>query len=309
MDWIYFISVIICLFLLKQFISLLLILFNYTIGIRLFSKRKLLKHAGEWAIVTGATDGIGKAYAEELASDGLKIMLISRNAQKLERVADEIEEKYNIETRVVTADFTNVDVYDRIKEAIDQLSSIACLVNNVGMGPPKLDYFATTDYLTLNFIKDMIICNTLPIAIMTRFILPKMLKQHTSNMAIINIGSYSGNRSCPFLSLYSGTKAFGNQLSRSISDENYDNRIIIQTVCPMFVSTSMTDHYKVSFFIPDAKQYACSALDMFGVENETFGYIGHAINAYLTSFLPNFIWKQSWLLIRSWFRKHKKQYD
>ncbi|CAH8548010.1 unnamed protein product [Schistosoma turkestanicum] len=309
MDWIYFISVIICLFLLKQFISLLLILFTYKIGIRLFSKRKLLKHAGEWAIVTGATDGIGKAYAEELASDGLKIMLISRNAQKLERVANEIEEKYNTETRVVTADFTNVDVYDRIKEAIDQLSSIACLVNNVGMGQPKLDYYATTDYLTLNFIKNIIFCNTLPIAIMTRLVLPKMLKQHTSNMAIINIGSHSAYRAFPFLSLYSATKAFVNQLSRSISDENYDNRIIIQTVCPMFISTAATGYAKMSLFVPDAKQYACSALDMFGVENETFGYIGHAIKAYLTRFFPNFLWKQYMLFMKSFFDKHKKQQD
>ncbi|CAH8547993.1 unnamed protein product [Schistosoma turkestanicum] len=159
----------------------------------------------------------------------------------------------------ISSVYSFVVVYDRIKEAIDQLSSIACLVNNVGMGQPKLDYYATTDYLTLNFIKNIIFCNTLPIAIMTRLILPKMLKQHTSNMAIINIGSHSGYRAFPFLSLYSATKAFVNQLSRSISDENYDNRIIIQTVCPMTVSTASTGYAKVSLFVPDAKHYACRA--------------------------------------------------
>ncbi|XP_018653400.1 putative steroid dehydrogenase [Schistosoma mansoni] len=131
MDWIYLIRVIVCLFLVKQLIDLLCIIFNYTIGKKLFSKRKLLKQAGEWAIVTGATDGIGKVYAEELASDGLNIMLISRNEEKLLKVANEIERNYHVETRIVTADFTNIDVYPRIQEAIDQLSSIACLVNNL----------------------------------------------------------------------------------------------------------------------------------------------------------------------------------
>ncbi|CAH8632120.1 unnamed protein product [Schistosoma rodhaini] len=276
-------------------------------GKKLFSKRKLLKQAGEWAIVTGATDGIGKVYAEELASDGLNIMLISRNEEKLLKVANEIERNYHVETRIVTADFTNIDVYSRIQEAIDQLSSIACLVNNVGMGVPKLDYYATTDYITIDFIKNIVFCNNLPIAIMTHLVLPKMLKQHTNGMAIINIGSHSGYRAFPFLSLYSATKSFVNQLSRSISYEYSGNHIHIQTVCPMFVSTAMNGYCKMSLFVPNAKEYGKNALDMLGVEKETFGYFGHALKEYLTSFLPNLIWKQYMLFMKSWFDKHKRQ--
>ncbi|CAH8626128.1 Inactive hydroxysteroid dehydrogenase-like protein 1 [Schistosoma haematobium] len=300
MDWIYLIRVIIGLFLMKQLISLLYIIFIYTIGKRLFSKRKLLKEAGEWAIVTGATDGIGKVYAEELANDGLKIMLISRNEEKLLNVANEIERNYHVETRIVTADFTSTDVYQRIQEAIDQLSSIACLVNNVGMGVPKLDYYATADYITIDFIKNIVFCNTLPIAMMTHLVLPKMLKQSTTGMAIINIGSHSGYRAFPFLSLYSATKSFVNQLSRSISNENYDHRIHIQTVCPMFVSTAMNGYCKMSLLIPDPKIYVQHALNMLGVEQEIFGYIGHAIQAYINSFLPNSFLRYYMLFIRWW---------
>ncbi|CAH8598708.1 unnamed protein product [Schistosoma intercalatum] len=305
MDWIYLIRVIICLFLIKQLIHLLYIIFIYTIGKRLFSKRKLLKEAGEWAIVTGATDGIGKVYAEELANDGLKIMLISRNEEKLLSIADEIGRNYHVETRIVTADFTSTDVYQRIQEAIDQLSSIACLVNNVGMGPPKFDYYATTDYMSINFIKNIVFCNTLPIAMMTHIVLPKMLKQPTNGMAIINIGSYSGYRAFPLLSLYSATKSFVNQLSRSISNENYDHRIHIQTVCPMFVSTKMISYCKMSSLIPDPKIYVQHALNMLGVEKETFGYMGHAIQAYINSFLPNSFLKYYMLFMRWWIIKHK----
>ncbi|VDP94973.1 unnamed protein product [Echinostoma caproni] len=74
----------------------------------MFSKRHNLKKAGEWAIVTGATDGIGKAYAQELARDGLNIMLISRNMEKLESVAKEIQDAHNVKTKVVQCDFTQV---------------------------------------------------------------------------------------------------------------------------------------------------------------------------------------------------------
>ncbi|CAH8632136.1 unnamed protein product [Schistosoma rodhaini] len=294
MDWIYLIRVIVCLFLVKQLIDLLYIIFNYTIGKKLFSKRKLLKQAGEWAIVTGATDGIGKVYAEELASDGLNIMLISRNEEKLLKVANEIDvqNKY-------------IDVYPRIQEAIDQLSSIACLVNNVGMGPPTFDYYATTDYITIDFIKNLIFCNNLPVAIMTHLVLPKMLRQYTNGMAIINIGSYSGYRAFPFLSLYSATKAFVIQLSRSISYECLNDRIHIQTVCPMFVSTRMIGYCKMYFFIPNARDYVQSALQMLGVEKETFGYIGHAIQAYFINFLPNSFIKYYMLFMKWWIRKHK----
>ncbi|CAH8631707.1 unnamed protein product [Schistosoma rodhaini] len=305
MDWIYPIRVIVCLFLIRQLIDLLCIIFNYTIGRKLFSKRKLLKQAGEWAIVTGATDGIGKVYAEELASDGLKIMLISENEEELVRVANEIECNYHVETRIVTADFTNIDVYPRIQEAIDQLSSIACLVNNVGMGPPTFDYYATTDYITIDFIKNLIFCNNLPVAIMTHLVLPKMLRQHTTGMAIINIGSYSGYRAFPLLSLYSATKALVIQLSRSISYECSNDRIHIQTVCPMFVSTRMIGYCKMYFFIPNARDYVQSALQMLGVEKETFGYIGHAIQAYFINFLPNTFIKYYMLFMKWWIIKHK----
>ncbi|VDP71584.1 unnamed protein product [Schistosoma mattheei] len=133
---------------------------------------------------------------------------------------------------VISVQFST-DVYQRIQEAIDQLSSIACLVNNVGMGPPKFDYYATTDYMSINFIKNIVFCNTLPIAMMTHLVLPKMLKQSTTDMAIINIGSYSG------------------------------------------------------------------------VEQETFGYMGHAIQAYINSFLPNSFLRYYMLLMRWWIIKHK----
>lgn len=75
---------------------------------RFLSKRKELKLAGDWAVITGSTDGIGKAFAEELAGDGLNIFLISRNAEKLALVAQDLERVYKVRTKVFVADFKEV---------------------------------------------------------------------------------------------------------------------------------------------------------------------------------------------------------
>ena len=71
-------------------------------------KRRDLKKAGEWAIVTGSTAGIGKGFAELLAKEGLNIFLISRNQEKLEEVAGELQMKYNVKTKIFAADLAKV---------------------------------------------------------------------------------------------------------------------------------------------------------------------------------------------------------
>jgi 17beta-estradiol 17-dehydrogenase / very-long-chain 3-oxoacyl-CoA reductase len=79
-----------------------------------------LKSYGSWGIVTGCTDGIGKAYAEKLAKRGLNIVLISRSLDKLQEQAKHLKEKYSVETKVIAADFTGETrifsfYYDRTK--------------------------------------------------------------------------------------------------------------------------------------------------------------------------------------------------
>jgi 17beta-estradiol 17-dehydrogenase / very-long-chain 3-oxoacyl-CoA reductase len=74
-----------------------------------------LKKYGSWAVVTGCTDGIGKAYAENLAKKGLNIVLISRTLEKLQEQAKSIKEKYKVETKVISADFTGKFYYYNIK--------------------------------------------------------------------------------------------------------------------------------------------------------------------------------------------------
>nr|AAW27771.1 SJCHGC01525 protein [Schistosoma japonicum] len=277
-----------------KLLQLLKICLVYTVAKWCLSKRKSLRKAGEWAIVTGASSGIGEAYAEELAKEGLNILLISNDESQLRLVSERISTDYHVETRIVVADFTQPDSYDVIKPAIQQLSTIACLVNNVGMGLPFSLF--VEDFYSPNeqSIHDIIHCNVLSTVMMTHIVMPKMLSQKGSNPGIINISSYSGLKEYPYASMYAATKAFIHQFSRCISAEKYSKKIVVQTICPLIVSTKLSYYKSTSFFIPTAQVFAKSALDMFGVQQQTTGYIQHDLQALIYNSMPTFLWLRFW---------------
>ncbi|CAH8510777.1 unnamed protein product [Schistosoma mattheei] len=270
--------------------QLLLIYLKYTVGVWCLSKRKTLRQAGEWAVVTGASSGIGEAYAEELATEGLNIMLISNDEKQLSSVAKRIANTYNVQTRIVVADFTKNDTYDIIRPAIDQLSTIACLVNNVGMGLPLELFTGEMNSPNEESIRNIIHCNILSTVMMTSIILPKMLTQKGPNPGIINIASYSALRTTPYLTVYSSTKAFIIQFCKCLIAEKYQKNVIIQILCPLTIYTSMTKHEKPSYFNPSAKSFVHSALNMYGVVQQTTGYILHEYKAYFFDLLPTSLW-------------------
>ncbi|XP_067424654.1 17-beta-hydroxysteroid dehydrogenase type 3 isoform X2 [Emydura macquarii macquarii] len=94
--------------------------------------QSFFRSMGEWAVVTGAGDGIGKAYSLELAKHGLNIVMISRTLEKLQKVATEIEEATGRNVKIIQADFTKDYIYENIEESLQGLE-IGILVNNVGM--------------------------------------------------------------------------------------------------------------------------------------------------------------------------------
>lgn len=88
--------------------SFLKLLFRNLISPQFFSKQTEIRKFGKWIVITGATDGIGKAFAELLAKDKFNLVLISRNIDKLENVKSEILSKHDIDIKLICADFTRV---------------------------------------------------------------------------------------------------------------------------------------------------------------------------------------------------------
>lgn len=96
---------------------------------------------GSWAVVTGATDGIGKGFAQQLAKQGLNLVLVSRSLDKLTTVAREIEEKFDVKTKVVDIDFTvDRDAQSRLETETKDLN-VGVLINNVGVSYDHPEYF------------------------------------------------------------------------------------------------------------------------------------------------------------------------
>uniref|UniRef100_A0A9J8CRW5 Hydroxysteroid (20-beta) dehydrogenase 2 n=1 Tax=Cyprinus carpio carpio TaxID=630221 RepID=A0A9J8CRW5_CYPCA len=247
-----------------------------------------LRTYGQWAVVTGATSGIGRAYAEELARRGLDIVLISRSEDKLCSVAKEIESRYKRQTRVIQTDFTEGhSIYSAIAQQLEGLQ-IGILVNNVGM-----NYIGVlANFLDVpdpdQRITQVINCNTLSVTQMSRLVLPGMLERGKG--LIINISSEAASQPQPMLSVYSATKIFVTYFSRCLHAEYRSKGITVQCVVPFIVSTNMTHNVPVNPLVKSAASFARDALNTVGYTTYTSGCLTHALqHIALSIFFPGWL--------------------
>lgn len=259
-----------------------------------------LPNLGEWAVVTGSTDGIGKAYAEQLAALGLKIILISRSPDKLSTVAQEIEETYKVEVRTIAVDFSDDEsIYNKIRSKLHGLD-IAILVNNVGMSYNFPEYI--TELPNRNeTLSTLIKLNVTSMTMMTSIVLPDMVKKDCG--IIVNISSASAAGPCPLLTAYSACKAYVKYFSEGLSAEYKHTGIVVQCLMPFYVTTKMSKLRKSSVMVPTPTAYVESSLANLGISTCSHGYWSHNLLGAIMRMLPKFLvtWyvKNQHLAIRS----------
>ncbi|WAH38270.1 3-ketoacyl-ACP reductase [Alicyclobacillus dauci] len=191
------------------------------------------KLQGKNALITGAGKGIGRAIAEQLASEGVNLGLISRTSADLESLAGSIREKYNVKASVAIA-----DVGDRkqVETAVNQIShelgNIDILINNAGTAK-----FGTVIDMDVEEWEQMIRVNLLGTYYVTRAVLPGMMDQNYGD--IINVSSTAGERGAATTSAYSASKFGVMGFSESLMQEVRKNNIRVVALAPSTVNTDL----------------------------------------------------------------------
>jgi len=240
------------------------------------------KSFGSWAVVTGATDGIGKAYAEELAKSGMNVMLLSRSPEKLKAVAADIQSQYHVQTKFIAADYTRTDIYGAIEADLRTLD-IGVLVNNVGMGFEHPEFFSN---VAIGTIKDMVNVNMMSVAMMTRIVIPALLEKHKG--VIINVSSATAMLPPALFSVYAASKAFVTSFSEALEYECRGTGVIVQNVSPFYVATKLSKE-RPRFTVPTATRFVQDALKTVGHLTATNGAVIHDIQGYIISFIPRYV--------------------
>jgi uncharacterized protein len=180
-----------------------------------------------WALVTGASSGIGAAFARRLARDGYSLVLVARRAERLQALADDIRAAAGpgVEIAVLPADLDQPGDLQRVEQRLGQEPGISLLVNNAGFGAGGP--FASAD---LQRQQAMIRVHVLASVRLARAALPGMLARRHG--ALINVSSMGGFIPMPGSVNYAATKAYLNNFSEGLSLELQGSGVRVQALCP-----------------------------------------------------------------------------
>lgn len=268
--------------------------FTYYHFLRPYNLNKYKEGLGShWALVTGASDGIGFGFAQELASQGFNVILHGRNASKLEGVSATLQTQFpNRKFKILILDAVkDAGDSEKIKAAVSEFQelNLKVLINNVGgmAGPlPTFTKFSEQDTETIDGWIDI---NLRFPTQLTRQLLPNLVENQPA--LIINISSGAANIPSPYLAVYSGTKAYNVSWSRSLAveleDEGHDidcHAIVVgPTATPRLEATGLS----ASLTQPTARQMARSSLGYAGTGvRDVPAYWGHDYLMTIFSYFP-----------------------
>jgi short-subunit dehydrogenase len=181
---------------------------------------------GKWALITGASAGIGVALAEELAAGGTHLLLTARRQERLQEVAEMLRKKYGIQTEVFAADLARREapqqIYDLTKE---KGLRIDLLINNAGFGQ-----YGELPKVETQRLLDMVEVNCTAVVHLTRLFLPEMVARRSGDILIL--ASTASFQAVPYISTYAATKAFDLFFAEGLAEEMKPYGIRVCALCP-----------------------------------------------------------------------------
>ena len=193
-----------------------------------------------YALVTGASKGIGKSIAEALAAKGKNLILVSRSEDALKELSLFIHKRYNVQVDYISIDLSHADSTERILAWVKERKySIDVLVNNAGYG-----LWGKFDERSINSYNEMLQVNMLTVVQLTYALIPE-LKKHLKSY-ILNVASTAAYQAVPTLSLYAASKSFVLLFTRGIRLELQDTAISVSCLCPGPTSTDFINRAGMS---------------------------------------------------------------
>lgn len=243
-----------------------------------------------WAFVTGATDGIGFGFCEELCARGFNVILHGRNCAKLERRARELEAQFpSRKTEIVVMDVVGItaaidEVATQVRDILKENGGyLSVLVNNVG---GDANPYTMLDDHTFQQAQETMDKNAGFMMQITRVLIP--LLRGGPRGLVLNVSSIS-SYGMPFISVYSGSKGFVDTFTRALEAENVAEGRNLDVMCLRVgqVRTVAFDNIEASTFVPMPRKLASAALNRVGCGRViVWAYFPHWLQGLMFDVFP-----------------------
>ena len=192
-----------------------------------------------YALITGASKGIGKAFAESLAKRKIDLLLVARTELLLKQLAGDLKKQYGIQVQYLAIDLSLHDSPQNISRWIEENKfEVQILINNAGYG-----LWGNFSDLNLQEQNEMITVNISTMINLTYLMIPKMRTQKQAY--ILNVSSTAAYQAVPTLTLYAAAKAFVLSFSRALRYELKDSPISVSCISPGPTKTNFVDRARM----------------------------------------------------------------
>jgi short-subunit dehydrogenase len=240
--------------------------------------KKFVEQFGPWALVTGASSGIGEALARRLAEIGLNLVLVALPDDRLKNVAEDLQSDYSVRTRVVPVDLSQGDFLPVIKQATADLQ-VGLLVNNAGIATTGrfLDNDVTAE-LTMVHIN-----NCAPLILAHHF--GKLMRQRGRG-GIIFVSSIAAYAAIPSMSNYAASKAHDLVFAEGLAKELRQDGISVLALCPGPMRTNLWPAGSALFLPMQPEVVVEIALKKLGRKTTVVAGWRNILPAFATRLLP-----------------------